>query len=251
MKNFKLVNVGTLIVLAFALPKLAVANPVPAPDTLKFEQTDARVQDVLTHMLTALGADDLAKVQDRSKSGRFITKVEGKEAVGTLLTIEAGPAKRSDQLMLLDHSIRHIIDGTHSWVSDSNGKLRPLSGPSLQSDLAQAVFNPELHLLDTGVAVALLGTTTVDSIGKVYVLKVQFKGAYPELWYVSATNYIIIERGQPVRGLILWMRYSDFRKVDGVTYPFKVSVTGPQNFSIVYEAIRHNIHPDPKTFEPS
>ncbi len=230
-------------------PNWVSAHPGTDRDTLKFEPTEAHVQDVISHMLAAMGAENLKSVHDRSSVGTFTTMIQGKPAVGSVLLIEEAPNKRSDQLMLLDKTILHVIDGKHAWVSDTTGALKPLKGATLKDDLAQGIFNPELHLLDSGVQVLLIGTTNVDTIGKVYVLKVQFKGSYPELWYVAASNFSIIQRGHPVHGVILWTRYSDFRKVDGVTYPFRVVASGPENFTIQYDTIRHNIHPAESTFK--
>ena len=226
------------------------AHPVQSQDTLRFTPTAETVQDVLQRMLAAIGSDSLAHITDRTLTGHFYETANGHDAVGELLTIEAAPAKRSDELLFIDKNIKHVINGTHSWMTDSTGKLYPLSGPALKSDIAQALFNPELHLRDNGVVVALLGTA-MDSTEKCYVLKVQFKDSYPELWYVASSSWQIVKRAQPVQGKLQWYHFSDFRKIDGVTYPFRITATGPQNFSIVYDQIRHNVHPSASTFEGS
>ena len=235
----------------------SLAQPLPVkegpskPDTLKFTPTALGVEEVVKNMLNALGADSLKKVKDRTSVGTFAMHVSDKDGLGSLMTVEEGFAARADRMVIVGKQIEHIIDGAHSWRTDSNGAFYEITGDALKSDLAQAIFNPQLHLHDKNVVTALLGTAEVDSIGKCYVLKVQFQGVYPSLWYISAKSWLIVQIAQPVEGKLLWQKFSDFKVVDGVTYPFAIDVSGVMKFAIRYDHIRHNTNPDPATFIPS
>jgi hypothetical protein len=239
--------VVTAAILSSLLSVARAASPV---DTLRFAPTHQSVQLVLAGMFSRLGSDSLCKVVDRTSVGTITYKSEDSSVTGSVVMIAAAPNLKHDSIAIKGRKIQHIVDGTHAWFVPDTMKARAIEGKALASDLADAKFNPECHLLDSGVVVSLLGMALAWNGDSAYVLKVQFGEVPGELWYVSKRSALVVQRSQQSGTRIMELHYSDFRSVDGVTYPFHLDESGLQTFSIQFNSIKHNTHPPRSTFLP-
>jgi hypothetical protein len=217
-------------------------------DTLRFAPAHLRIEAVLAKMYSRLGIDSLFKVKDRISIGTITYRSGDSSVIGSVVMIAAQPNFKHDSITIQEHTVQHIVDGTHAWFVPDTMKARPIEGKGLAADLVDAKFNPECHLFDSGFSVVLLGAALAWNGDSAYVVKVQFEDVPAELWYISMNSSLVVQRSKQVGSRMMELHYSDFRVVDGVTYPFHLDESGLETFSIQFNSIRHNLDPPRSTF---
>ena len=149
----------------------------------------------------------------------------GMEMTGTIYS------KRPDRLKsvfnFMDKTIISAYDGKDAWMKnpfapDSSAQLIP-------GDMAQAMkqndFEPEfLNYAGKGYTVELSGSDTVNG-REVYEIKLTKKNGVIQYHYFDKESYLPVMEKEimasgPQKGTEGDVYFSDFRKVDGLTFPF-------------------------------
>jgi hypothetical protein len=128
-----------------------------------------------------------------------------------------------------------------------------LAGEDLESLKSQAQFMPELDYKGKGYAIRLV---SIESVQGVETYKIEIKDPAGGLGY----DFYAIETGLKIREdirqetpdgeVVQSTLLSDYREVDGILYPHKLSISfGPQSLSGTVEIIRFNSGMDTSVFE--
>jgi hypothetical protein len=217
------------------------ANPLPAIDT------------VLSNYVNAIGGRE---AQEKLKSRVIKGKVEllGSASWGQL-NIYAKAPNKSLTIMNVQPmgQVKHGYDGCDAWdIGDSIG-TQTLSGAALFAFSSEADFYRDLKLRELYPGIRVLGT--VKEKGREFYLV----EGYPRVGG-SENMYFDIQSGlltgrdllqQTPRGPIrVEMRYSDWREVDGVKLPFKITQSMPNlKFVVTVREVKHNLQVDDSVFE--
>lgn len=206
-------------------------------------------KSVIDKYIEAIGGkDNLLKVNDKT------TVMKG-SIQGMNLTLTISQKQPGKLYQLLDAGVfqqKTVFDGTKGKVSGMNGE-QELTGSMLENVKSQADMHSILTLDEKGVKTELAG---VESINGKDAYKINF--TYPS--GLKATNYYDSESGLLVRTLSavdtpqgsinMQIDFDDYRDVNGVKYPFKLTQTaGPNVIELTAESIEVNKGLDDAMFE--
>ena len=150
---------------------------------------------------------------------------DGMEMNGTMYSKR--PDKMKQVITLMNKSVITAYDGKDAWMKnpfmpDSSAQLVP---DEIARSLKQHDFEPEyLNYAEKGNTLELTGTDTLNN-RDVYEIKLTKKDGSVEYHYFDKENFMpvmtksFVASGQQ-KGAESDMYFSDFRKVDGLTFPF-------------------------------
>jgi hypothetical protein len=145
-----------------------------------------------------------------------------------------------------------LYDGVCGSTSGMQG-AKTLEGEELEAMKMEAIFMPELDYAGNGFEVALL---SIETIGNAETYKVEIKdpsgGVSEEYFDIETGLKIRTDKFHETPGgtVVQTTLLSDYRKVDGVLFPYKMEVTmGPQAFTGTVESTRFNTGMDESVFK--
>ena len=210
------------------------------------------VDDVLAKYLEAIGGAAIDAVKSRvikgsvdvvglSRGGSFETYAQTPNK--TLTIVEAHPLG----------TIKAGFNGRLGWTRSAAG-LRLLKNLDLASMQRAAILYGNVRLKSVLARVNLAGMSKIG-YRDVYVLELQPAVGSTERYYLDAQTYL------PVRSDTLLtignisapveIYLDDWREVEGIKYPFSMSMSFPKlTMTYAVKEIKHNVHIDPKVFEP-
>ena len=216
-------------------------NPLPTIDA------------VLNGYVNAIGGKE---AQEKLKSRVIKGKVElsGAESWGQFAIYAKAPNK-SLTVMNLDPmgQVKHGYDGCTVWsVGDAIGSQK-LTGAALSVFSAVADFHREIKLGELYPGIRLMGRVK-EKDREFYLVEGYPTFGSAEVMYFEVQSGLLTGRDltqQTPRGPIkVEMRYSDWREVDGVKLPFKITQTMPNlKFIFTVREIKHNLPLDDQLFE--
>lgn len=211
------------------------------------------IEAVLSDYVRATGGKEAhERLKSRVIKGRV--ELSGSDSWGQL-NIYAKAPNKSLTIMNIDPmgQVKHGYDGCTAWnVGDTVGS-QTLTGAALSSFSAGTDFYREIKLGELYPGIRLIGSVK-EKGGEFYMVE-----GYPT--FGSAENmYFEIESGllagrdliqQTPRGPIrVEMRYSDWRLIDGVKLPFKITQSMPNlKFIFTVRDVKHNLPLEDKLFE--
>jgi hypothetical protein len=169
----------------------------------------ARIHDLQTERMTGT-------VWIGDQQGSFVREVKRPEKIRTEITL-GGKA------------MVETYDGTTGWKLDhiaGQGQARELS-PEENKRLADEadLDGPFVDFASKGVMIEVLGKEMLGP-SLVWKLKVTLRSGETEFYYVESTGYYILLRESPRAskdGIVTSdTLYKDFRRVEGVLFPFRV-----------------------------
>lgn len=150
-------------------------------------------------------------------------------------------------------NVKTGFNGRDGWARSAQG-LRAMKNPELASMQRQADFYSPLTLKSNYAKVTLRGKSKIG-YRDVYLLELQPSVGAVEKVYLDATTYLPIrfntiqtvgKFSAPVE-----MYMDDWRKVDGINYPFFFSQSLPQlRLAFRVNEIKHGVELDARMFEP-
>ncbi len=208
-----------LSVLLFALAACAGAH----------SQTTAEI--IAKHLAARGGLRKIRAVKTERVSGR-ISFGAGNE--GPFVVESKRPLKMHMEIMLQGKSLVRGFDGTSGWQINPFGPQtgpQPMSAEDSANIAKEADFDgPLVDSRAKRVHIELTGKEPVNG-NPAWKLKVTLADGAVDYYFVDAASYLITEwqgqrtaRGQQV---IYTSEFSDFRKVDGLTFPFSVVSRAP------------------------
>lgn len=222
-------------------PAKAKSNSLPTIDA------------ILNKYVEAIGGQ---KAQEKLKSRVIDGKVElsGGDSWGQL-NIYAKAPNKSLTVMNVEPmgQVKHGYDGCTVWnVGDTIGS-QTLTGAALSGFSTDADFYREIKLRELYPGIRVLGTVK-EKDREVYLVEGYPRVGGAEIMYFEIQSGLLIGRDltqQTPRGPIrVEMRYSDWREIDGVKLPFKITQSLPNlKFVFTVRDVKHNLPVDDKVFE--
>ena len=236
-------------------PQIVEVNAGTASDKpqTNTDDTNRTIDAVLERYVTAIGGREaLGKLKTRVLKGRI--ELSGGTSWGQLEIYTKAPNK-SLTVMNVEPmgQVKHGYDGCTGWtVGDTIGS-HTLPGANLSGFSPDGDFYRELKLRELYQGIRVLGTIK-EKDREFYLVE-----GYPvvggvENMFFDANTGLMTGRDvtqQTAQGPVrVEMRYSDWREVDGVKLPFKITQSMPNlKFVFTVREVKHNLPVDDSLFE--
>ncbi len=214
---------------------IAVGEPPTAPPTGL-----PSIDQIIEHYLEAIGGRAaLQKLSSRVSLGKV--ELQSMGLSGTAEIYEQAPNKST---MILNveglGTIQQTFDGASAWMQDPlDGyvKFAPTTAARLHD---QAVFQRELRIKELNPVMVLMGKGKVGE-REVFVVAAQ-SSRVQDNWYFDTVTGLLLRKGSTY--------YDDYREVDGVRLPFKITEDSSAGFGVVVSLseIKHNVAIDQAKF---
>jgi len=215
---------------------IEIGEPYRGPDVSGLPSVD----EIVGHYLEAIGGRAaLEKLKSRVSRGAVELQTMG--LTGTAEIYEQSPDK-STLILNVEGlgTIQQTFDGTIAWLQDPlDGYIRfaPIVAARIHD---QSIFQRELRFRELNPGLVLIGK---DKVGEheAFVLH-SFSQRVFEKWYFDALTGLLLRKGD--------IYYDDYREVDGVKLPFKVTDDSSYGFGVVVRLseIKHNVPIDQAKF---
>ena len=224
---------------ATAPPKVS-SNPLPAIDV------------ILNKYVTAIGGK---AAQEKFKSRVIKGRVELSEAGWAQTTVYTKAPNKSLVVLQVDPmgQLRRGFNGQSSWdVGDAIGS-RSITTAALSRFSTEVDFYREIKLTELYPGIRLMGTVK-DKDREFYLVEGFPRFGDAETMYFETRSGLLTGRDltqdTPQGPVRIEMRYSDWREVDGVKMPFKITQSMPNfKFVLTVTEVKHNQPLDDKLFE--
>jgi len=223
-------------------PQRVIVTVDPPPPPLAAPNTPAlpTVDEVIDHYLKAIGGNAaLEKLTSRVSTGTV--ELQSMALNGTAELYEEAPNK-STMLMNIEGIgvIQQTYDGVIAFLQDPMDgyiKFAPVTAARIRN---QTAFQRELHFKDFNPRLMTLGRDKVNG-HDVFVL-ISKSPSIGERWYFDVESGLLLRRGNTY--------YDDYRTVDGVKLPFKITDDTSYGFGVVvhFNEIKHNVPIDKSKF---
>jgi outer membrane lipoprotein-sorting protein len=217
--------------------------------------------DIIEKSLTALGGRAaLEKIASRSMKGTIVMTSPAGDLPGTIEVLNQAPNKIRT-LLSLDLTaagagavtVDQRFDGTKAYATNSMQGDTEVSGDRLENLRNNAFPSPFIGYKDRGTKIVLAGKEKVHD-KDAYVLSVTpATGPASRVW-VDAESFLPVKASTtidaPETGPMEQVtEFTDYRDVDGVKVPFKVSaMSAVQSYTVTVTSIEHNVKIDPALF---
>jgi hypothetical protein len=225
-----------------------------ASGTQKFITTDPlpTLDEILSKYVEAIGGRTAhMRLQSRVTKGRV--DVPGLGRGGRFEAYEKAPNK-SLTLMEIGQIglLRQGFDGRIGWEQSKQTGVRNTTGESLAALARDSEFHSAVNLRDRYARMKLLGKIK-HGFRKVYLVEGVPRVGQPERLYFDTETGFLVRRDLmrlTARGNVpAEVNYSDWREIDGVKFPFKVTQAMPgMAFVITVEEMTHNVHVENSVF---
>ncbi|XVJ57839.1 MAG: hypothetical protein HEQ23_04950 [Tepidisphaera sp.] len=241
-----------------ATPAAPAQPATPAtPATPKSDEKLPSGKDVLAKYVEATGGRAAyEKIKTRVSEGSFEMKPMG--VMGTMKLVQQAPAMMS--LTLDIESIGAIVqgnNGTHAWMSNPIQGTRLLDGDELEESNRQAQLAAELNPDIVYKSVECVG---VEKVGEIECYKVELvtKGDSKRSAFYGKQDGLLHRLDMTVKSPAGEAKASnlleDYRDIDGVKVPFKVTMAVSAGVKIeqvmTFSKISHNAEVPADSFTP-
>jgi hypothetical protein len=218
--------------------------------------------EVIEKSVTALGGRaSFAKLKSRRMTGTITLQTPAGDVAGTVEVVNALPNK-TRTLINADLTslgagaltIDQRFDGTKGYVLDSLQGNRDITGDQLENMRNTGFPHLFVKYKDLGIVAKLIGKEKVGDRDS-YVIAFEPTTGSTIRQFIDAESYLPIravikvpvpQLGQDVEQT---SDVSDYRDIDGVKIPFKLSVSSNvQNYTIVINKVEHNTAIDDTLF---
>ena len=220
-------------------PKMVVEAGLPTVDAVLTKYVEATGGASVQNRVTSRVVKGKIDVAGVSFGGRF--EVYAKSAGKSLAVIDVEPLGL----------VKHCVDGRSAWFHSGDGSQN-MNTPEL-SVLAAADFFREGKLANMYARLKLLNKVK-EGYRDVYVVEAAPRTGTPDTLYFDAQTGLLLHRDltrQTSRGPIKsQVYYGDWRKVNGVLLPFRLTqTTADRTFVITLDEIKLNVAVDDAVFQ--
>ena len=216
-------------------------NPLPPIDVILSKYVDA-----------VGGKEAHARLKSRVITGKI--ELSGSDSWGQLSIYAKAPNKSLTVMNVQPMGqVKHGYDGCAAWsVGDTIG-IHTLSGAALSKFSTDSDFYRETRLGELYPGIRVMGTVK-DKDREFYLVEGFPLVGGEEIMYFDTQSGLLVGRDvtqQTPQGPIrVEMRYSDWRNVDGVKLPFKITQSMPNlKFVFTVREVKHNLPVDDQLFE--
>jgi hypothetical protein len=242
-----------------AFKHLAMAMAILACASAASAQT---ADEIIEKSIAALGGRDaMMKLKSRVSIGDMTLQTPAGDIPATIQVTVAAPNK-SRSLIQADLSslgagqlvIDNRFDGTAGYALNSLQGNSDITGNQLDNLKNQSFPHPFLNYKAQGTTVKLVGK---DKVGArdVFALTFEPTTGSTSHTFIDAETYLPIRSSSKVNipqaggDIEQTSDFSDYRAVDGMKVPFKISVSSSvQSYAIAFSKVEHNTTIDDKQF---
>ncbi len=207
------------------------------------------VDEIIEKSLAALGGRAaLEKVHSRVMKGTFALPDMGMYAPMEMYSQEPDKVFTWIEIAGMGAATSGV-NGNVAWEINPMVGARVLQGPERANALVQARIEPLLHWKELFQSAELAGVEAVNGKNCWKLVLTPKDG-------IATTHYVDQESGLVVRidgtrdGQAFTTSFSDYRPVDGIQVPHKVTMSSPQfGFEMTFELVQHNVPIPPEKFE--
>ncbi|HEX7295174.1 MAG TPA: thioredoxin fold domain-containing protein, partial [Pyrinomonadaceae bacterium] len=227
----------------------AAPKTVPDPSITSIDPANApTISSILDRYVVALGGREaIAKVASRVTNGRI--DIPGVSFGGRLETYAKAPNLALTVMTAEPIGVlKRGFDGRTAWsLSDQKGAPQP-SQKELAALADDAQLYREINLRQLYPQISLAGSGTVGTRA-VYIVQAQSRFGFAEKFYFDVQSGLLLRRDAmrpSSRGPVLAELYfSDWRNVDGIKLPFKITQRMPTTtYVFTLEDVKHNVQLD-------
>ena len=194
------------------------------------------------------GASRIDRISSRVAKGQIT--IQGRSVSIEIFT--GSPQKQAMVQHLPDGDSFSVFDGHGGWISAAGRSTHEMSGAELESARADSDLQFPLHIQKIYPE---LRVEYPEKIGEreAYVLVAVREGQLPVKLYFDEQSALLIRQlryaESPLGRNPTQIDYSDFREVDGVQVPFRVTISRPGDSSTIqFSEVRQNVPIDPAKF---
>jgi outer membrane lipoprotein-sorting protein len=212
------------------------------------------------HLAALGGRAALSKLTSRSMTGTILLSTPGGEISGPFEVLNQAPNK-ARTFITLDLSALGAgkivyderFDGTSGYIIDTMQGNRDVTGNQLASLQNETFPTPFLGYMERGATVELAGKEKVGD-REAYHLILRPKSGPGMHRYVDAESYFEVRMTMTMSAPQLGefeqtLDFHDYRRIDGVQVPFKITGTSSvQTFTVSIAKVEHNQAIDPALF---
>lgn len=208
------------------------------------------VEDVINKHVAAMGGDKYTGL--KSVKVESSAQIMGMDLPSTS-TIVQGRGLRSET-SVQGQSIVQAVDGKTGWtINPMAGQTSAVAMPSEQAQMAAAQLDLTglYNYKSKGNTAELKGEETMEG-APVYVVKVGMSNGGTAMHYISKDTYYILRsvintavQGQDVE---IKTNFSNFKQVDGVTFPFTTEIESPAMPGVMTMTVK-SVQVNPKVDE--
>ena len=198
------------------------------------------VDEVVDHYLSAIGGQ-AALEKLNSRVSRGTVELQSMGLTGTAELYEQAPNK-STLIINVEGlgTIQQTYDGVKAWLQDPlDGyiKFAPTSASRIRS---QSIFQRELRFKELNPRLSVIGTEKVAGREAYVVVSLTFPASVK--FFFDVSSGLLLRRDNT--------NYDDYREVDGVKLPFKITDDTSYGFGVVVSLteIKHNVPIDQTKF---
>jgi zinc protease len=211
------------------------------------------VDEVLERYVQAVGgAKALTAMTSRVAKGTI--NVVGVSRGGTVELYSKAPNKTLTVMQAHPFGLIKLgFNGRVGWAQTAGG-LRVVKGPELVAIQRDSDFYNPATLRVHYPKINLLGRSKIG-YREVYVLELQPAVGTPERLYIDANTYLparvnVVRIDPSQRAVAVEMYLDDWREVDGIKVPFRISQRFPgMSLGITLTEVKHNVALDDSLFE--
>jgi photosynthetic reaction center cytochrome c subunit len=216
-----------------ATPVIADASKLPAlTNSKKLAANAPTVRQLLARYIDVLGgAAAIERISSRVEKGSVQTV---DQTVGIEIFTKA-PGKQTVTRHLPTGESVDIFDGRTGWLTYPGRGARSMDDAELASARIDADLAFPLHIQDFFPEVRLQYSETVEG-REAYVLRGSRQGQPPVLLYFDAESGLLVRMVRYAESPLgldpMQTDYTDYREVDGVQLPFRMTISEPDGVSI-------------------
>ncbi|NNE98251.1 MAG: serine hydrolase [Pyrinomonadaceae bacterium] len=217
------------------------------------------VDDLMAKTINALGGEEnMRKINSRAVTFEIDAVHQGVKGYGKSYAQTPNKAASKTTITALGKKIGRIdeyFDGTKGGEKYSFSRDEKFTGKRLEDIKVSHRFHPFLESKTFYKSIKIIKTEKVNG-EKAYVVSFQPKNASKFTVYISAKTYLPVKRNSIVlsstssQRIPLSETYSDYKRVDGLMIPFKLSATSAGMGTIIthIKEVKHNVKIPGKTF---
>ena len=217
--------------------------------------------DIIEKSLTAQGGRAaLEKITSRSMKGTIVITSQAGDLPGTIEVLSQAPNKHRT-LLNIDLTpvgagsltVDERFDGTNGYSMNSMTGNTEITGGRLESLRNNAFPSSFLGYKDRGTKIVLAGKEKVGD-KDAYVLSVTPQTGPASRAWVDAESFLPVKASTTIDApgtgpMEQVTEFTDYRDVDGVKVPFKVSaMSAVQSYTVTVTSIEHNVKIDQALF---
>jgi outer membrane lipoprotein-sorting protein len=208
---------------------LAIAVALASAVSINAQTVDEVID---SHIKARGGAEKLSAVKTAKMEATM--SVMGMD-LPLKMSLVQGRAVRTD-ISAMGQEVITVIDGDKGWIlAPPMGVTTPTAMPEdqLKSSASQMdISNGLLNYKASGAMAELIGKEKIDG-ADVFKVKMTLKNGMAVTHYFDAGTYNLIKSGLKVGDTDAFVTMSNYKMVDGISFPFTTEVTNPQMGAMV------------------